>query len=45
MSHGTVLCLVQFDFSYISSIITLNSALIIVLPTLRSNLIKAIYEI
>ena len=44
-SHGIVLSLVQFDVSYNSAIITLNSALILRLSASTSNPIKAICDL
>ena len=45
MSHGIVLSLVQFHFSYSSAIVTLNSALILGLSASKSNPIKAISDL
>ena len=42
MSRGGVLKLVQFDFSYSSAIITLNSTFILSLSASKSNPIKTI---
>ena len=45
MSPGIVLSLVQFDFGYSSTVITLNSAFIFGLSTSKSNPIKAICDL
>ena len=45
MSGGIVLSLVQFDFSYSSIIITLNSAFILDLSASKSNPIKTICDL
>ena len=42
MSRGIVLSLVQFDFSYSSAIITVNSVLILGLSASKYNPMKAI---
>ena len=42
MSRGIVLSLVQFDFSYSSAIITVNSTLILGLSASKYNPMKAI---
>ena len=42
MSRGIVLSLVQFDFSYSSAIITLNSGFILSLSATKSNPIKVL---
>ena len=44
MSHGIAWSLVQFGFSYISAIITLNSAFILGLLAPESYPIKAIFD-
>ena len=45
MSRGIVLSLVQFDFSYTSAIIILNSACILGLSAPKSNPTKAICDL
>ena len=45
MPRGIVLSLAQFDFSYSSAIITLNSAFIIGLSASKSNPMKAICDL
>ena len=45
MSRGIALSLVQFNFSYSSAIITLNSAFILSLSASKSNPIKVICDL
>ena len=45
MSHGIVFSLVQFDLSYRSAIIILNSTFILGLSASRSNPIKAVCDL
>ena len=42
MLHGIILSLVQFDFSYSSAMINVNSEFNLGLSASKSNLIKAI---
>ena len=45
MPCGIVLSLVQFDFSYSSAIVTLNSAFILGSSASKFNAIKAIFDL